>query len=233
MAVISVSLASLVLSISHRSEMTTIPIKSEIPLATLCPGLANSMLTISVQAIYKKVPPERLKKIMTTKGLEPVTFMPIMIPIGPIRANKNKYPKIYLLVYSVCASDDPMEITVVPLWRTIPTANYQAYTKSTKSPRAIPSNTACTERATTSTSPADLLTISIASPFSLSSAYSVPISVVFIVFSGTPSNPVLTSVLSSYFISASPLGVGRLATLFDIAAAPLENITLSIRRMRQ
>jgi hypothetical protein len=73
------------------------------------------MLTISVQAIYKKVPPERLKKIMTTKGLEPVIFMPIMIPIGPISANKNKYPKIYLLVYSVCASDEPTDITAAPL----------------------------------------------------------------------------------------------------------------------
>ena len=60
--------------------------------------LSNSLIIISLQATYTKVPPDRLKK--TTSMMEEVSVIdiPIMIPIGVIIAKMPKKSKICLVV---------------------------------------------------------------------------------------------------------------------------------------
>lgn len=134
-------------------------------------------------------------------------------------------------------------MTAAPLWRTMPIANCQAWTKSPRRPNAIPSNTACTARARTTTSPADLLITSadlisgsagpaLSSAYSVAAACSVPISYVLAnVVSATPSNPALTASLSTDF-SGEGYTPTFLLSSSEAALALFANITLSIRSTR-
>ena len=100
-------------------------------------------MMISEQAIYKKVPPARLLKMISKSGLSPSEiFQPTKIPIGVKVANKII---IAITVFLPCGPkvfcmDIPSDIPAAPLWRKIASAITAVYYVVLFRPRDKPSN---------------------------------------------------------------------------------------------
>lgn len=115
-----------------------------------------------------KVPPDSPRNVTSMRALLSAICMPMMIPMGVVRAKIPRKRTISFSEKPVLAKAPPSDTAAADLWMRMPKASYPADSMLVCRPKAIPSKKAWKPMASTRMIADVLLTVSLVPSFSTS-----------------------------------------------------------------